>query len=223
MNRIMWFFLHMVKTGGTTLFKHIEKHIPNCRRVNVRTKPESIDEFVSGHCYSLSLDSHKAFKDIEPRYITIIRDPADWLLSVYHHDMSRREKTIPFLDWYDCGEHNTVLPQPTSCRDRMTKYLETLLGCEGIENIIYHLNNSFYRVFITDKLNIDLPRFCDELGIGKDIESRRVCGKYSKEDKKVIPKIQEMTPELRNMIYKQNTLDLKIYVEARRIRGASNE
>jgi hypothetical protein len=219
----MWFFLHVVKTGGTTLFKHIEKHFPNSRRVNIGIRPKSTDEFISGHCFAINLNSHKPFKNVDPRYITIIRDPADWLLSVYHQDMSRRDKIISFRDWYDCGNPNSVIPGPTRARDRMTKYLENLFCCNGVENIIYHLNNTFYKVFITDKLNIDLPKFFKELGINEDFESWRVCGKYSKEDKKIIPKLQEMTPDLRNMIYKQNTMDLKIYVEARRIRGASNE
>lgn len=223
MDKVKYFFLHVVKTGGTTLFKHIEKHIPNCRRLNISTKPESIDYFVSGHCYSINLETHKQFKDIEARHIIIIRDPADWLLSVYNHDMSRRDSIIPFREWYDSGEPNTVIPGPTRARDRMTAYLENLFCCEGVENIIYHLQNSFYRVFITDKLNKDLPKFCKELGIPSDIEARRVAGQYSKEDEQIIEKLEVITPELRNMIYKQNTQDLKIYVEARRIRGAQYE
>lgn len=111
-NNILWIFLHLPKSGGSTFTEHLAKNInpeeilfgeyysndKNLKKI-IHKKREKI-RFITGHQYFYGI--HKFFPGKEPRYITFTRDPAKRLISQYNYDMSPlpKNKIIPFNKWY---------------------------------------------------------------------------------------------------------------------------
>lgn len=107
-------FVHIPKTGGTSIVTHIEKNIPESERLRLysmdvlpespphnRFLPEKIKPYI--HKYMNNLDNdrleklriiygHRVSKDLEKyflnknfKYIGFFRDPATWVVSIYNH------------------------------------------------------------------------------------------------------------------------------------------
>lgn len=118
-NNILWIFLHLPKSGGSTFTEHLTKNInpeetlsegdyssnKNLKKI-IQIKREKI-RFIIGHKYFY--DIHKFFPEKEPRYITFIRDPAERLVSQYNQDMiPLKSKVIPFNRWYKLQIRNEI-------------------------------------------------------------------------------------------------------------------
>jgi len=215
MYKPLYIFLHVVKTGGTTINTHLKRYLTGFRDTNKHEQPKESDIFVSGHIFNFrGYGEHYFYPWREIRYITILRDPASWLVSIYHQDMMRKKKQIPFEEWYEQKKENTVLPTYGN-RNRMTRYLREFLGCIDVSEMIERLK-SFYCVMFTENLDIYLAILFKELGVPMAYKNQRVTGEYSKDDKMVIPKTYKLTKEMKHRIYTENNEDIRIYTEMRR-------
>lgn len=100
--RPLYIFLHIPKTGGTTLNVHLAKHLKfdeeyvhignwggDYRKKHNLTewfdRPQDVKDkamFIAGHGVYYGI--HKHVKNIQPHYILIVRDPLKRFLSGYH-------------------------------------------------------------------------------------------------------------------------------------------
>ncbi len=55
-------------------------------------------KFISGHAAYYNL--HKLVPNKKPRFLTLVRDPAERLISLYNKQMSFDKIKIPFEKWY---------------------------------------------------------------------------------------------------------------------------
>lgn len=200
------YFLHVVKTGGSTVLKHLSEHMPTLADSSFGVDAADEPELFSSH--DLYYGFHKEVDDPEPRYIMIVRDPADWYLSVYHHDEARRNTGRSFEQWYEEGGVNTVIPQRTH-RDRQYHYVERFrhepLG----------LLDKLYWVTTTEHIDEDLPLLCQELGIPAHERRYRVAGEYSEIDGFEIAKRERVSEYMRKRIYAENQFDVRLWEAAK--------
>jgi len=118
---IVWIFLHLHKTGGTTFSGHLRKffewdkeHIdigPGGRHFRWKhhkkpfekrpLKERNKAKIITGHFTYYGI--HTLMPDKEPRYITFLRDPAKRIVSSYNHfEYTRFKNKNPksFISWY---------------------------------------------------------------------------------------------------------------------------
>lgn len=115
----LWIFLHIPKCGGTTFKAHVERHLvieetffefSNWGRQYRadRGLPEFADRpeeeraralVLAGH--QLSYGAHRLVPgEREPRYFTVLRDPAERCVSLYNFRWSRGHAPDSFDEWY---------------------------------------------------------------------------------------------------------------------------
>lgn len=199
--------LHVIKTGGSTIALQLHKH--DFPIFDMATGPEiGMDQvrFIQGHHANI----HFKVPDREILFMTVLRDPADWLVSVYHHDCARKHGVIPFDRWYEARGSNTInvvgrYPNP------MLKWINAMQvwGTE-LEDVEMALDLCWF-VGLTEKLDEDLPALFRFLGLPEDYENKRVCGEWDEVDGTMIEKRYELTPEMRERIYYDNPLDVALY------------
>ena len=112
----IYIFLHPPRSGGESLTKFFEENLSPAETIRVDTNKlsdKTDDEkrkiiFLSGH--SAYFGIHKKISHKKPRYITIIRDPAEWLVSLYHSRMQNfpEDKKQPFEKWYSFQKRNDL-------------------------------------------------------------------------------------------------------------------
>jgi hypothetical protein len=119
-SRPLWIFLHIPKCGGTTFKAHVERHLaieesffefsnwgrqyraerglpgfaerPDAERARA--------EVLAGH--RLGYGIHRLVPgDREPRYFSVLRDPAERCVSLYNFRWSRGHAPADFREWYD--------------------------------------------------------------------------------------------------------------------------
>jgi len=100
---VLYVFLHLPKTGGTTIAQHIHKNMDSeeiyssyedrevdhsfpvkkhvCEKIN-QLKNKGKIKVILGHTVGYWL--HELFPEKEVRYITFFRNPADFLISLYN-------------------------------------------------------------------------------------------------------------------------------------------
>lgn len=122
---IVYIFLHLAKTGGSTFHGHLYRHLewdrefvhlgPWGQRYRERNNRQpfrrrSADDrnrvrVLGGHRAYYGI--HTLVPDKTPRYITFVRCPAELIVSRYNYSMSRREEPVPF-----CQVFNNLQPDP---------------------------------------------------------------------------------------------------------------
>jgi len=118
-NNVIWIFIHLPKSGGTTMSEHLRKHCdsteiwfhedyPNDRDLKNLIEKKKNVRYIIGHEYSYGI--HQLFPDKLARYVTFVRDPANRLLSRYNYDMSfiSSPKITPFEKWYQNQPQNEM-------------------------------------------------------------------------------------------------------------------
>src|SRR3989344_2794196 len=113
-DKILWIFLHTPRSGGTSLFKYIEKKLfpeetirIDATKLSKKTAAEKKKiRFVTGHTTYFGI--HKLIPGKIPRYITILRDPAEMLVSLYHSRMDefQENRKQSFEKWYSLRKRN---------------------------------------------------------------------------------------------------------------------
>jgi hypothetical protein len=192
------YFLRGIKTGSTTIISHF---IRNGKR-------ESI---ISNHdmtCPEDTLDVANVF--------TVIRDPADWQVSIYHQAIRRMGSDMSFEAFYERTRNNPVNP----CNGRYNReciYFDRFFGCAPQE--VGGWLEKLWGVTVTDKLDEDLPLLFEYYGLpAAGYKNQRVTGEYDEIDKKMTPKVYTLTDEMRKRIYNENPLDVQLYELAKELR-----
>lgn len=199
--------LHVVKTGGTSIADLMRRSTLPVWIENGRRQDEGALYF-QGH-------DLKWEQEDGVLYGIVIREPAEWYVSVYHHDMARKPGSeVPFAKWYETGGVNTVIPIGGTY-NRQLGYAGRF--CGGAENV-FEMLRSLWWVGVTETLSHDVQRICDHFGIANDISRERAAGEYNEIDDFVIPKTFKLTDRWRERIRKENPRDYELYELAKELR-----
>lgn len=167
------------------------------------------DFFVAGHIIGLHYGIHTEYPDRDCRYIIFLREPAAWHLSMYHQEMHRTKKNIPFPVWYENTRGSTVYPLNIH-KNKMTVYVCQFFGVKTVEQA-KHMLKKCWLVNLTENLDDVLPDLFIKLGVTTAYDNRRVTGTYDELDNGVIEKKYEMIQEMKEKIYADNVQDVELY------------
>jgi len=201
-------FLHLIKTGGSTICAHLSKHLSGYLDLDLPAL-SSIGKlrFRSGH----ALRFHPEFRNM-----TILRDPADWLVSIYHHDLSRRKQEISFEEWYDRGGIDSI-DRVGARRNRMVAWCAQMFILSGGLKELKEMLSACWLVGTTESLDLDLPYLFRYLGVPEKFKRERVAGAHDRFDNLVIKKTFELDLDMRTKLYEENPEDLDLYLYARKL------
>jgi hypothetical protein len=149
--KILWIFLHLPKTGGTTFSDQVKKHLKkeevidtSQMRYNLADSEirESKVKVILGHATYYGI--HKMFPGKTPRYFVFLRDPAERFVSSYNFEMrTKKGENTPFNEWYN-----------SQLKDEMTYFLDMKFrGKEGVKaNLPRKFLPFFGRIFMNKKV-----------------------------------------------------------------------
>jgi hypothetical protein len=226
-DRFVYVFIHLFKTGGTTITGHVALHLEKDRdwvmvgthsnRVREEAgEPQPIDwpeeqrrgiKIITGH--GTDIDTHQVALGREPRYFTIFRDPAPLMVSRYNFFLSRRQVDMSFDEWY-----------PTRKPNENHRRMRRLLHAANFGEMKDALRRFWY-VGATETLNEDLPHIFATWGLPTEWKNRRVAGAGSDLadiDTRTVPgerfaveRRLSLTDEIRDKVYADNEKDLRLY------------
>lgn len=241
MPRAVYLFIHVPKTGGSTINRHLRTHLEfdnefvhlgawgnSFREANdlppwrERTGVERARARVlAGH--EVTVGDHDQVPGAEARYLTILRDPADRILSAYNFQMHQQQTYEPFWEWYESYPRNNAY-----------KWLKRAFGLEGDlpPSAVMERLDRLWFVGVTEHLDDDLPHLFHKIGVPQRwVDQRRT---LAESDDDAVPTAQrgpmvrylgnvvgrqlEMTDELRERLWDLNKRDLKLYRHAREVR-----
>jgi len=232
--RYLYVFLHIPKTGGTTINHHLRGnlvydeetiHLGGAGDIyrNSHDRPpfeersvleRSRARVISGH--RVRYGDHALVPDSDPRYFTILRDPADRIVSTYNFQMaSRHDTNQSFEVWYGDWPRN-----------RTFRWLRRRLDSGSVPEMLDRLR-SFWFVGVTEHLDEDLPRLFGALGVPREWTDLRVTADADsptsashesqpfdinpgKKSQRITRQVS-VTPELRERIYNDHPRDLRLY------------
>ena len=127
-DNVLWVFLHLQKSAGTTFNGHLYKHMtPEVDFIHVgspwltdsqRRKITPFEKrpleqrekarIITGHLAYYGI--HSLVPGKTPRYITLIRDPAERLVTYYNGgDWGENQKVPSFFEWYKARRKNEMV------------------------------------------------------------------------------------------------------------------
>lgn len=180
-------------------------------------KPRHLD-YLQSHTMQWSPDDSAL-------YGIVLRDPADWLVSVYHHTINRVRFSSygdgaggpSFEVWYDwAGEEPTL--HTTVTRNRMATYLGRFAGSPRMADIAAMLR-SIWWVAVTETLNDDWRVIAKYLHIPPAIGKERAAGGFDTIENHPTETWYSLTDNMRDRIYEENKRDCKLYAIALEERG----
>lgn len=219
-----YFFLHISKTGGTTFTKHItgnlkkEEYIElssqslgladevnNYKRIEsaAYTYIEKMSKerlkkvkFVYGHLLPYGL--HKFFPK-KPRYITIVRNPVERVVSNYNYLLklySKEDKKNPAKMYKDYLLVDGVVPSFADWISKKYNLSNIGIGNRPITKVLEingfltkkreNVWNKFYFVAITENLKKDLPFMLSLFPLSKYFINQNLAPRFFKPGKKYI-------------------------------------
>jgi Sulfotransferase family len=238
-DNILWILLHPPRTAGNTITETILKNFPrdqiymtSLARYGLDTEKFNKDKvrFILGHATYYGI--HKLVPQRIPRYIVLLRDPAERLVSHYNEKMQNEENKIPFDRWYQNQIKNEMvnfldlkLKGSESSRMRVPRFILPLIQKVNYKTV-YSIQTVIFNLLGLNKKN-DLKKLENAkklLGLCWFV----AITEKSKEDFKFIfdsiglkgikyendsqsKKVVEVGDELRQQIYKENPLDLELY------------
>lgn len=239
----VYVFLHVPKTGGSTINAHLRQHLEydsvfvhlggdgELYRQEAGLEPwedRSDDDrnrarVLTGHRSSYGI--HKLVPGRPARYLTIQREPAARIMSTYNFRMQRFGLDLSFEDWY-----------AGFARNKAFKWMRQLLDLRGTSDFapVADRIRTFWFVGVTEHLDDDLPYLFDHFGVPSDTwQNQRVAidndarvaeslslptqARWQKGNPTL--KRMELTPDLRERINQDNKRDLKLYELALRRRA----
>lgn len=238
--RPIWIFMHVPKSGGTTLKAHLDRYFEMDERLmelslwgrryrQKHGRAEFIDrseaerarvDILAGHQIQYGIHHHvPGQRDV--RYITILRDPAERCVSLYNFRWSCGFADVDFdrwyHDWYRVTEPNF---QVHFFAERLFGDLSPSVGSHQLE-MVKRLLANFWFVTTTDRLNDGLNFLSREMGIPADWKHYRKAGASLEmprshfKKKEVVQKRVTLTDDMRQMIYADSPLDLALVEWAR--------
>lgn len=210
-------FIRLIKSGSTTIVNHLLRHKAGHVGMGKRTKrnlviPEHIEFFIGHDVYYGIHEQHQFHGEV--RYFTILRDPADWLVSQYHHDEARRQTGRDFWEWYDD-------PAPTS--------VNPIVGTRNLMMRWYQRHNPdpidwLNRIWFVGTAETSaewMPRLFRTWGVPEEAKNERVTGTltYGWTDDEVlyVPEVFKLDEAGREKIYRENPEDVALYKYATRL------
>lgn len=196
-DNIVWIFLHLRKSGGTTLGAHAARHMKfdedfislshwgrTYREEQGRPGLESRSpaerrkiRLIAGHDAFHGV--HNWVPDKDPRYITFTREPAARFVSLYNYRRSTGRIAENFSSWLD------TRAKPVN-RNPMTKfYAGCLFGTHTIDDspadnlrAAKAMLDRCWLVTTTEHLNDDLSPLLSAMGLPTDWTAQRVAGSH---------------------------------------------
>jgi hypothetical protein len=212
-------FLHIPKTGGTTLGTTIERWFaPNevlvLRRRGGREQLAAMPEadrrrlrLVRGH---VPFGLHELLPQ-GAAYVTLLRDPVERVLSLYHYVVS--DPDHPFRRRF-AGRLPTLEEflreglQRRHAENGQTRLvsgaLRQTLGRDDLAAAKDHLRRDFALVGLTEAFDASLLLLSSRYGRGIPFYERRMVGVGRVRD-------EELSPEVRDRLVGQNALDRELY------------
>lgn len=224
-NEPLYVFVHLSKTGGTTLYKHLlqfftsedelvylgpEGDIERKRLGRPPLEERNEDErrrvqILIGHKVQLKLLKMMPWR--EHRLIFIIRHPVSRMISKYNYQMylkNLQNNPVPFNKWLAELKPNAWDTSFWLCRRFLGMLPRTIRDITTRNNITENLLRQFYFVSTTERLDQDIAFIFEEMGIPTKMERKNVGGK----DHKTILK---QTTQLANQILRAVPSELAFY------------
>lgn len=227
----VYVFLHVPRTGGSTLTGHLALHLDLDRElVQIgRASNRRREEAGLPHPADWPLDRRRGIRVLighgtdarsgeiaagrRPRLMTLLRDPAAWMVSRYNFHASRDEGEAGFWDWYGRRKPN-----------EMHRRMRRLLGTESHRDMTGALRD-FWFVGVTEHLDDDLPHVFEEIGVPGGWTNRRVTGggrdvaglPLAAKDFAIEAKVS-LTDEIRDRVHEDHPRDVRLHRLAGEIR-----
>jgi len=226
-------FLHVPKTGGTTINAHLRHRLgwdeefvhlggwgdryrtAAGRRSPDRWSPEERARIrvCAGHQVGGAAE-HLAGPDRSIRYFTILRDPADRIVSTYNFRMATEDR-VDFWEWYSGYRPNAA-----------SRWLRRRLEAPPSTAALLEALRRFWFIGTTEHLDVDLPNLFSAMGVPGAWTKRRVAGAAPDLDNldhpdagRVIPRLITVDDEIRERLHADNRRDLRLYHFALRRRA----
>jgi hypothetical protein len=230
----VYVFLHLPKTGGTTINGHLHDHMEWDEEVvhlglwgnryreqegRVPFEERSADDrsrvrVITGHGAYFGI--HQLVEGKRPRYLTFLRDPADRIVSTYNF-RSARGDVGDFWTWYEGYRRNTGL-----------KWLRKRLNGPRTIGEVMEALRGFWFVGVTERLDDDLPRLFRVLDLPHDFRDRRVAGAERDlegldhpDEGRLVKRKVVVDDDMRARLHEDNPRDLRLYRFALRRRERS--
>ncbi len=181
---VLWLYLHVPKTGGTTINGHLSRHLAfddtfvllnrwgrSYRRREGRLPLEerTPEERARIRClvgHRVWYGVHELVPGRAPRYVTVLRDPAAQILSRYNFDRSRARTSLPFEAWYAerFGSEHARNPQVRFLADRYAGTDSERDLTQAYFSAVALLRRCWF-VGVTAHLDDDLPHLFAAMGV----------------------------------------------------------
>ena len=238
-DNILWIHLHPPRTGGGSIIAVLLEKFPegvfDASKARYKLDSKKLDKkkarFIVGHATYYGIQ--KLVPNKIPRYFIFLRNPAESLIDNYNIKMNSEKKIIPFEEWYKNQIKNelvhvldlkfrgsesirinvpkTFMPIIRKLNYKtfyfIQKILVNILGLNK-KNDLKKLENAkklldlCWFVGILEKSEEDFKFLFDAIGL-KNIKWKKSDDPYKEP--------QKINDELRQKIYKENPLDLKLY------------
>lgn len=235
-------FIHIPKTGGSTLIEHLRRHLafdeefvhfggagerfretegrdPFEERSAERRQRATV---MGGHYFTVDRTDLVPGRDV--RLFVVVREPASRILSAYNFQCQRFGLDVSIDEWLASYPRNAAF-----------KKIRQAFGIEGGDEVgaVRDAMRSMWFVGLTEHLDDDLPHLFRHLGAPEtgwerqrettgDVTAVEAALELDVEERwrvgnKVLRRL-DMTDELRSRLYEMNPRDVKLYSLARRLR-----
>lgn len=210
-------FMHVQKTGGTTLLSILKKQYPPNERViwgkhfkgpRVITQKMKEEARCVHHAHA-PFGVHLFYPKQSFTYITMFRDPVDQIISHYYY--IRRDRYHPLHSKLNRISLKQFLADPDVRCKRLTRNVQTQLACgtrnpakANLEKAKRNLQKYFSVVGVTELFDETLFLIKDRIG-WKDFSYQK------KNVTKNRPKKEVISDEVIQLIKDQNKLDVELY------------